>query len=200
MNSADKKVFFFRHGQTDWNLQSRFQGHTDIPLNQTGIEQAQELRNKLADISFDLILSSDLQRAYETAKILVSDKVPIYKSDQLRECFLGEAEGLNAEQIREEFGVQNFFDLWVSGRPEELGFHFAGGESKRSMLVRVLKYIENQLDETNASTIGISCHGGVIGRLLSYLNANNIDRLTRVENCAFYIFTYNVNTKIWLQE
>ena len=72
---VDKKEFFlFRHGQTDWNLKKRCQGHTDIPLNKNGIKEAEELSIKLESTPLQVIYSSDLKRAVETAEVISAKK------------------------------------------------------------------------------------------------------------------------------
>lgn len=81
-----------RHGETDWNVQRRCQGHTDIPLNETGKAQAARLSKLLSEISFDLCLSSDLMRAKETASILTSLEIQI--DPRLRERSFGKFEGM----------------------------------------------------------------------------------------------------------
>jgi broad specificity phosphatase PhoE len=63
------QLLVFRHGETDWNLNKKFQGHTNIPLNQKGRVQAESLQKKLAAINLDACLCSDLDRAIETAKL-----------------------------------------------------------------------------------------------------------------------------------
>src|SRR5690348_12216267 len=69
-------LYIVRHGQTDWNVERRIQGNSDIPLNEVGRAQAAELKEKLKDIEFAFYFSSDLQRAVETAR-LVSGKQPM---------------------------------------------------------------------------------------------------------------------------
>lgn len=64
------EIYIFRHGETDWNKERRFQGHTDIPLNQNGRQQASELALKIRKINPELILTSDLLRAKQTAEIV----------------------------------------------------------------------------------------------------------------------------------
>lgn len=90
------KIYFARHGETDWNIARRIQGTTDIPLNQTGLEQAKRLARNLSENKANLykVYSSRQARAYETAKI-VGDylDVPVEKIDGLEEMNLGVWEG-----------------------------------------------------------------------------------------------------------
>ena len=64
------QLFVVRHGITDWNLEERFQGQLDTPLNRRGAEQAIVLRRRLEGVSFDMVYSSPLKRAFETARII----------------------------------------------------------------------------------------------------------------------------------
>lgn len=84
-------IYVVRHGQTDWNIEGRNQGHTDIELNQTGIAQARELARKLEEIQFDLVISSPLKRALKTAEIIRPGS--ILCDERIKERFNGELEG-----------------------------------------------------------------------------------------------------------
>ena len=81
------EVVLVRHGETDWNSDGRLMGQKDIPLNDKGREQAEVLRNKLANMSFDCCYSSPLSRAKETAEIICKGKCDIICDDNLKERF-----------------------------------------------------------------------------------------------------------------
>ena len=82
-------IYIIRHGQTDWNIEHRTQGHTDIALNTNGIKQAELMTQKIANLKIDSIISSDLKRAYMTAQIINKNFNKNIKADKrLREfCF-----------------------------------------------------------------------------------------------------------------
>lgn len=84
-------IYIVRHGQTDWNVEGRNQGRTNIELNETGIEQAKETAKKLEDKNFDLVFSSPLKRAYKTAQIICNNNI-ILDSRLIERCN-GDLEG-----------------------------------------------------------------------------------------------------------
>ncbi|HPS48504.1 MAG TPA: histidine phosphatase family protein, partial [Flexilinea sp.] len=94
-----------RHGQTDWNLEGRYQGQSDIPLNSTGIKQARLIARVLRDEQFDAVYSSDLLRALRTAEIITEyhDSLKINTDPRLREVNQGEWEGLTRDAIRDRY-------------------------------------------------------------------------------------------------
>ena len=84
-----------RHGETDWNVRRKLQGHTDVPLNDNGRKMAKEAAEKYKDVHFDVCYCSPLIRAKETAEIFLSGRdVPIITDDRLQEMSFGEFEGL----------------------------------------------------------------------------------------------------------
>ena len=89
------KMYYVRHGQTDWNLARKMQGgQTERNLNETGKEQAEQTRQELADVKYDIIICSPMERAKETARIISQGRnVPMITDERLRERKLGEMEG-----------------------------------------------------------------------------------------------------------
>ena len=131
------RLFFVRHGQTDWNRQDRIQGHTDIPLNTTGIMQAEELRNqiKARGLKFDVVYASPLKRVQKTAEIVADGQNEVIIDRRLMERGAGEFEGrpcieffnseidfLNPEINADNYGVEpiNDFTARVHGFLQDL--------------------------------------------------------------------------------
>lgn len=129
------KIYFARHGQTDWNLENKIQGSCDIELNSTGIQQAKELNLKLLekDYSFESIYSSSQKRAIQTAEI-ISNRTGINLTivAGLEEINLGEWEGLNWQQVQKKFPTE--YNTWFVNRRYSIP---PRGESYQQMLLRV---------------------------------------------------------------
>ena len=97
-------IVLVRHGETDWNLEGRVQGHTDRPLNATGLAQARELAAALAEEPLDAIYASDLSRAFETARILAQPhELDVVAAPGLREKHFGTWEGLTGDEVLERY-------------------------------------------------------------------------------------------------
>jgi probable phosphoglycerate mutase len=119
------ELWLVRHGQTDWNLQGRYQGHYDIPLNPVGLAQASCLAEKLVEERFDAIYSSDLLRARVTAETVAErlgmNAIPLAA---LREINQGDWQGRYLADVRAEFGEPN-----PNAGEEMLHERAPGGES-----------------------------------------------------------------------
>ena len=91
----EMKLFFVRHGETDWNLARRVQGHSDIPLNEYGRYLARETAKGLKDVPFDLAYTSPLIRARETAELILEGRnIPIMDAENIKELGFGIYEGM----------------------------------------------------------------------------------------------------------
>ena len=99
------KLYIARHGQTDWNVQHKAQGRTDISLNETGIKQAKGLRESIKDIKFDAVYASPLKRAAETAVLATDGKYNIIYDERLMERSFGDFEGKEINNWTETTGV-----------------------------------------------------------------------------------------------
>jgi len=181
----------FRHGQTDWNVQERMQGQVDTPLNMTGICQAQELAEKLKNVPLEIIYSSDLERARDTAtKVSSKMRLEILHTDFLRENSFGEAEGLLYTEVKEKFGLE----LWENYRSMSDAHYsvgFPGGETKEQSVTRVLNLFKKIISEGKYAQIGISTHGGIIRNLINYLRGFNSNTIP-IPNCCVYKISYHL--------
>jgi broad specificity phosphatase PhoE len=178
-------AYLFRHGETNWNFELRWQGHSDIPLNQTGVQQAQQLALDLKYFGIQEIISSDLLRAKKTAEIVAQSLgVPLLFDNRLRETKLGMAEGLTNNEIIKTFG-QDAWDRWARFQENDPLASFPQGESKPEVLKRVTLALEENLLKTKFQTIGISTHGGVLRRLIHSMRPD-LTEPVMVPNCMCF--------------
>lgn len=175
-----KTVLFWRHGQTDFNVEGRFQGQSDVPLNDTGRAQAAEAARRLAEFAPEHIVSSDLSRAAETADILASlVGLTSARDARLREAAFGQWEG----STRAEVGLTWPFELadWVSGADVAP----PGGESRSRSGNRVAAAITDIVESATAETIVIVAHGAVLrGAAEILLDMTGTGRISVLGNCG----------------
>ena len=161
-----KTLYIVRHGETEWNKIGRYQGITNVPLNENGIAQAKACGNALKDIHFDRILSSDLSRALVTAETIRGNRQLEIKTDErLREINFGDWEKLLFTEIEERWpGLIN----QMYRRPDIV--KVPNGESFQEVQDRAWSAISDFLNENNEDeTILITCHGGTIRTILCKL-------------------------------
>ncbi len=159
-------VYLIRHGETDWNIQKRWQGHTDIPLNTIGKQQSKRLAQRLQQERFhvDVLYSSDLARAYQTAwEIGAALQVPVEMLPPLREIDLGRWSGMTREEIQERYPVE--YELLKQGQDIPRG----GGETLANLKNRVVTTIEAMVAQHPGETLIFVSHGGAIRMMLSHV-------------------------------
>lgn len=158
MNGQATRLIAIRHGETDWNVASRIQGHTDIELNATGRWQAQQLAQALADESIDAVYASDLGRAYDTALAFAEPKgLEVLRDEGLRERQFGSFEGLSFEEIERRWPDQA--QRW---RQRDASFGPEGGETLSAFYERIVGTVQRLALGHPGQSIAIVSHGGVL--------------------------------------
>lgn len=169
------KLYLVRHGETDWNLANRIQGHTDIPLNENGRQQAKALAQRLAEEhQIDVIYSSKQKRALETAQIIGAKlEIEPIPTEGLQEVCLGSWEGYTWRQVRELFPEE--YEAWYKSRRY---LKPPCGESYQQVLDRVLPVLMQIWLQEEGNAL-IVTHGAVIMSLLSYLHNTPFEDMAR---------------------
>lgn len=169
------KIYFTRHGQTEWNALNKICGLTDINLTETGILQAKELAEKVADKNIDLIIASPMKRAQATAKIVAEKcNIPIQTDDRLIEQNYGIYEG----EDRKNAGFLN--------NKRNFAYRYPEGESMMQVAARVYSLIDEVKEKYTDKTILFVCHGGVCRVANTYFKDMTNDEFFQysLENCG----------------
>jgi 2,3-bisphosphoglycerate-dependent phosphoglycerate mutase len=181
-----------RHGQSIWNLENRFTGWTDVPLTETGRQEARECGGQIHCIPFDIAFTSKLQRAQDTLKIVLDSagqSIPIIEDAALNERSYGDLQGLNKAETAAKYGSE-VVHRWRRGfedRPPN-------GESLKDTAERSLSYFYSHiLPELEAGkNVIISAHGNTLRALLMELDHLEPDQVEQVEieYCVPITFAY----------
>ena len=182
------RLIVVRHGQTLWNLERKYQGHSDIALTDKGIKQAEAVAARLAEEKIDAVYASDLSRAFKTAAC-IADKhgLTVQVVPALREIKFGDWEGLTYEQISEQWpGLLG--KLWTT--PDEL--QIPGGESFQQLKERAYTAIEKIVAAHPDQTVIVVAHGGTIGTILCAMLDIHLNHVwsIRQDNTAVNIIEY----------
>jgi valyl-tRNA synthetase len=160
------EIFLVRHTQTDWNVKKMMQGQTDIELNETGTQQAYELKEKLKNEKIDVIISSPLKRTIKTAQIINSFGLPIIKDDSLKERFYGKYEGKRTKDLLEKHPEvqtmeKNGAIYWID---------VPGAESYELLRKRVRIFLDEIRKKYAGKRILIVSHGDTLDMFYAELN------------------------------
>ena len=163
------KIYFIRHGETDWNKEGKLQGRVDIPLNEEGRHVAELTCEALKEEHFDIAFTSPLSRAYETAEIILRGRnVPIMKDERIIEVGFGTYEGVKREEWDEN--IKNFFLKSEQYVPK------GNGETIEAVLEREKEFLQELFANSlyQDSTVLISTHGAALSGLLTVIKSNPI--------------------------
>ena len=167
-------LLLVRHGETDWNIGRRVQGHTDIPLNAAGVDQARVLTEHLAAEPLTAVFSSDLSRALDTATAVArAHRLEVNVDQRLREKNFGTWEGLTDLEIAERF-------------PDAHRGKWGDGESTEEVAERVMGVLDGIRALHPEGTVLVVSHGGPLRAMLAELSIQH----GPIGNCAVFRASY----------
>ncbi len=203
------EIYIVRHGQTIWNASNLLQGSADIELNEHGRALAEETGKNLEEISFDIIYSSPLIRAYETACLIRGDRdIPIICDDRLRELNFGVNEGKNFKDLLSDTSdpFHHFFERPDLYRAPE------NGETLEHICERGAEFMKEVIEpqKDKAERVMIVAHGAMNKALMCHVKQHGIDQYWSgglQKNCNVIIVNLDENgyhvvdeTKIFYEE
>jgi probable phosphoglycerate mutase len=158
MWSSVTQLVLVRHGETAWNRETRIQGHTDIPLSELGLWQAEQVGRALADEGLHAIYTSDLLRAADTARAIGRHAgLPVQVDEALRERHFGRFEGLTHDEIMTTHPEEG--RRW---RERDPSYGPVGGETLTDFYERVITAGQRLAAQHPGQTIALVAHGGVL--------------------------------------
>jgi broad specificity phosphatase PhoE len=156
------ELWMIRHGQTDWNLDGRLQGQLDVPLNETGLEQARNMAATLQGKKFSALYSSDLMRARQTAEFVSAVvNLPIKFDKRLREISQGQFEGMLFSEV-----MLKFEDALADRSRNPVHSKLPGGESVAELTVRFKECIDEIACLKTTEPVLVVAHGLAIATIL----------------------------------
>lgn len=188
------RIYFVRHGETVWNTLKIFQGRSNSPLTELGVEQAKKLSQHLKDIDFKKVYSSPQDRALQTTKLLLGDKnMEITTIDEFQEINMGKVEGIPREEFEKNYPTEyhNFWNNAMDYNPSAYN-----GESYEEILHRVKLGLEKLIKENNDGNILVISHGVTLKAIFNIINEKGIDEFSKQpvpENTSTTIVEYDSN-------
>ena len=168
----DTIIYLTRHGQTLWNIEKRLQGRGNSPLTEDGIERAKELRDRIKKIHIDIIYSSPIERALNTANIIKGDKdVEVVTDDGLMEMCFGDYEGRKTDEVMQENSSWDI-SLIIKGNTK---LSAPNGETLEEVRNRVSITMDRIIEENRGKTILIVAHGITLKALMYYFKDEEVN-------------------------
>ena len=184
------KLCLIRHGETSWNTERRLQGHTDIPLNTKGVLQARQMAQALKNtkLFFDVLYTSDLKRAADTANAIVElFGVEARVDSALRERHFGALQGLTIQEAQLLQPV-----IWQAHITRDLEHDLEGGESIAQFALRVQTALDKIQEQHSGKTILLVSHGGTLDMMyrIASKQALTTERVASVPNASLNWITH----------
>ncbi|MBE3102806.1 MAG: histidine phosphatase family protein [Bacilli bacterium] len=166
-------LYITRHGQTEWNLQSRMQGWADSPLTASGVTAAIQLGKRLKDVKLDAVYSSTSGRTIHTAQLIIHERgIPLIKKEDLREINVGEWQGMVSTEIERDYPeqVKTYYE-----HPSH--YESTSGENFHMLKERILRAVEEIVTAHPDGNVLIVTHGVVKKCLINYFSGAELDLL-----------------------
>ncbi len=185
------RLILIRHGESIGNQKTIYLGHLDWDLTEKGRRQAEATAELLKNEKIDVIYSSDLIRAYNTAKPIADARgLEIKTSKNLREVYAGAWQGMLYKDIKEKFP-----ESWDTCKNDRLNGRCDDGESEQEVFLRVKNEVDRIIEENKGKTILIATHSNPIIVMLSYYNGLKTGKMTfhTISNASISIINYDEN-------
>jgi 2,3-bisphosphoglycerate-dependent phosphoglycerate mutase len=190
------KLYLQRHLKSQWNLENRFSGWTNVPLCQAGIKSAKEISEKLVDVKIDKVYTSPLIRNKETVLLILENlgtkNLPIVVDKALDERNYGELQGLNKDEVKKQYGEEQV-QLW------RRSYNIAppGGESLKDVYKRTTpffkKYVEKDL-KAGKNILLVASHNS-LRAIIKYIENISDEKIAELELPFGAIIEYDFNGK-----
>ncbi|MGM0436512.1 MAG: histidine phosphatase family protein, partial [Bacillota bacterium] len=160
-------LYLIRHGQTDANVKKIYQGNSNVPLNESGKEQAKIIAWRFKGYPIKALYSSDLERALETARAINQyHDLDLFIERDLQEISLGEWQGKTRDQVKSEYGDfiqqrRDNDDIYTTAVP--------GGESYQMLERRAMDILNRIVSTSNYDHVAIVTHGGIIKSIVGHI-------------------------------
>jgi broad specificity phosphatase PhoE len=167
------RLILIRHGETDWNVEGRWQGQADVPLNARGLQQTHVVVESLGQEPISAIYSSDLQRAFMMAQALGRAKdLPVHTDPRLREIHQGKWQGMLVSEIK-----ANYSEQFARRKYDPLNVAPPDGETVAQVRQRVIAVVEEIVQKHPTETIAIVSHGFALALVLAYFQRRPIEEV-----------------------
>lgn len=179
--------YIVRHGETEWNVQRRLQGHQNSKLTKNGINQVKVLASSLKNMKFDAIFSSDLTRTKHTAEILnVEHKLAIKTTALIRERYFGKHEGKDVQKYQEEIKdlLKNYEALSEEQKPS---FKYPDVETDEELTSRFIRFLRETAVAYPGKKVLVVSHGGAMRALLVKLGYSSYSEELYVNNASYAV-------------
>lgn len=189
-------LYLMRHGETDWNRERRWQAQLDLPLNQTGRDQAVTLAGLVARLPLAAVYSSDLDRAMETARVITAAfprAIPLHPEPRFREFDAGILAGHTLDELRVLYP-----DWWAEDARDPVHTRCPGGETFVELQARVVAAVKDIAARHPDESVGIVGHGGSIRAIVFEVLGLTADRMDSfaLDNCALSVVRWSASPRL----